>query len=257
MNCREAETIIPGYLDGELDLMRSLELERHLGECAACAQVQRKGQSLQTTLAGSHLHFEAPKGLDTRLRSALRKASRTEDPAPAAPRRWSWRWSTILAPVGAAALGLLIAVPLATRESGENRLAEEIVSAHVRSLMLDHKTDVPSSDQHTVKPWFDGKLDFAPPVTDLAEQGFPLVGGRLDYVNNRPVAALVYQRRKHIINLFVWPEAADADTGVAARALRGYNELHWTAGGMSFWAVSDLSPAELREFGLLIKHHAG
>ncbi len=256
MNCRDAETIIQGYLDGELDLMRSLELERHLGDCAPCAQVRRKGQLLTATLAGSRLHFEAPKALEIRVRSALREANRAENPVPAAPRRWNWRWPTILAPVGVAALALLIAIPLATRESAESHLAQEVVSAHVRSLMLDHKTDVASSDQHTVKPWFDGKLDFAPPVVDLAEQGFPLFGGRLDYVNDRPVAALVYQRRKHIINLFVWPAAAGGNTAAASRVLQGYNELHWTASGMSFWAVSDLSGKELAEFALLLKSHA-
>jgi anti-sigma factor RsiW len=147
------------------------------------------------------------------------------------------------------ALGVTAALimTLLKRPSGSQLLAEEAVASHIRSLMADHLTDVASSDQHTVKPWFNGKLDFAPVVKDLTTQGFPLTGGRLDYLNNRRVAALLYKRGEHTINLFEWP-SAEPDSNVTTLGLKGYNVLHWTQAGISYWAVSDLNAAELADF---------
>jgi anti-sigma factor RsiW len=168
------------------------------------------------------------------------------------PFSW-WQWLKWGIPAAGTAL---IAVLLATASFGpstEARLAQEVTASHLRSLLADHLTDVASSDQHTVKPWFAGKVDFAPPVKDLAAQGFPLVGGRLDYLQDQKVAALVYQRNKHLINLFIWPVTRSANTTKRPALSRGCNLIHWDESGMTFWAVSDLNPAELREFADLLK----
>jgi anti-sigma factor RsiW len=252
MNCKDTEQIIHGYLDGELDLVRSLEVEQHLKDCPVCAQAHREKQSLRTALSAGSLYFGAPKGLKTSVRSQVRQAAATESRAGSGRLRWNWTWSTILAPLTAAALVLFIALPMLTRRVAEDNLLQAIVSAHLRSLMADttHLTDVASSDQHTVKPWFAGKLPFVPAVTDLAAQGFPLAGGRLDYVGEHQAAALVYQRRKHLINLFIWPEQGDSRHEPKTR--QGYNVIHWNQGGMAHWAVSDVSLADLQEFQRLL-----
>jgi anti-sigma factor RsiW len=253
MNCKDTNEIIHGYLDGELDVVRSLEIEQHLKDCPACGRAYRELQSLRTAVARGSLYFSAPGGLEKRVRSAVRQASRAEGRTEGGRRHWNWTWPTMLAPIAAMALVLLIALPIVTQHSRDDRLLNEIVSAHVRSLMADtsHLTDVASSDQHTVKPWFTGKLNFSPPVRDLAAEGFPLVGGRLDYVGAHPVAALVYQRRKHFINLFIWPEQEGPSREPAPR--QGYNMVHWNQGGMAHWAVSDVNMGDLREFARLVR----
>jgi anti-sigma factor RsiW len=250
MNCKETKEVIHGYLDGELDLVRSLAIEEHLKDCPGCAREHRQLQSLRMAIADNSPYFNAPNGLESRVRSVVRQASKAECRGQGRPWRWNLGWPTILTPLAAAALVLLVALPLVKQNSAESRLTGEIVSAHVRSLMADtsHLTDVASSDQHTVKPWFTGKLPFSPTVTDLAPQGFPLVGGRLDYVGEHPVAALVYQRRKHFINLFIWPSARTTSSDPETQARQGYNVVHWSQGGMAYWAVSDVSLGDLREF---------
>ena len=145
-----------------------------------------------------------------------------------------------------AVAGVMLAMMLRAPAANET-LAQEVVSSHIRSLMANHLTDVSSTDQHNVKPWFNGKVDFSPPVKDLAGQGFPLIGGRLDYLGGRPVAALLYHRRRHIINLFIWP-SLHSDSGPKTIATKGYNLIHWTRSGITYWAVSDLNENELSEF---------
>ena len=156
--------------------------------------------------------------------------------------------------MAAAAIVLLVLVPFLRGPSTEEMLTREVVSSHVRSLMANHLADVPSSDQHTVKPWFNGKVDFSPSVVDLASRGFPLVGGRLDYLDNRPVAALVYQRDKHLINLFIWPSSDSSDAGTKSETRQGYHVFHWTRSGMTYWAVSDVEKSQLQEFVQLVQN---
>jgi anti-sigma factor RsiW len=198
--------------------------------------------------------YKAPPGLERRIRHAIAQ----ESGGKAA--RWTARLSALFTralPLGLSfACGLLVAVSVVTLRGGsqgEEGIEQQVVAAHVRSLMVDHLFDVASTDQHTVKPWFTGKLDFAPPVTDLAEVGFPLVGGRLDYVNDRAVAALVYRRRGHTINVFVMP-ASDASAGPRATSqMHGFQVAEWQQGGMRFWAVSDISPHDMQQFELAMR----
>jgi anti-sigma factor RsiW len=160
------------------------------------------------------------------------------------------------APMAAAAIVLLALLPILRGPSTEEILTREVISSHVRSLMANHLADIPSSDQHTVKPWFNGKLDFSPPVEDLAKHGFPLVGGRLDYLNNRPVAALVYKRDKHLINLFIWPSSESSESVLKSETRQGYHVFHWTRSRMTYWVVSDLEQSQLQEFVQLLQNQS-
>ena len=247
MSCQQTHELIHGYLDGELDLVKSLEIEKHLEHCHACTQNYEALRSLQSRVSESSLRFEPPASLEKRLRASLRREEKTQ------PWIFRWRWAVAAAALLAAVVIIWSVAGFASRQSPDDVLAQEVVASHVRSLMADHLTDVPSSDRHTVKPWFDGKLDFSPTVKDLSPQGFPLNGGRLDYIGNRPVAALVYQRRQHSINVFVWPATqAPAATGKASER-QGYNVIRWSNAGMTYWAVSDLNLAELQQFVQLLQ----
>jgi anti-sigma factor RsiW len=224
-----------------------------MDECEICARDYHSQTTLRSSLKNDSLYYTAPEQLKKRIQSSLRKEAKSE----VLPRGFGWRWLTIGASL---ALMLLIGLvvwklaPGPTRPSGDELLAREVVSEHVRSLQIPgHLTDVLSSDQHTVKPWFDGKVDFAPLVKDFAGQDFRLYGGRLEYLNNRPVAALVYQRRLHYINLFIWPAEPAGSTGEVALQRQGYNLIHWTGSGMNYWAISDLNSVELREFARLVQ----
>ena len=248
MNCEDAQNWINGYLGGELDLVRNLEIEDHIQDCALCAQDYKSHQLLRNGIKTGSLYFKAPENLQKRIRLSLWKDAEPRAVLRALP-KW---WHNVAAPMAAAAVLVLALVPFLRGPSADDLLAREIVSSHVRSLMASHLADVPSSDQHTVKPWFAGKVTFSPPVEDLANEGFPLIGGRLDYLDNRLVAALIYERQKHFINLFVWPSGSNSDVGTKTEFRQGYNLFHWTKSGMTFWAASDLSNSELQEFVLLV-----
>ena len=244
MNCQQAKPLIDPYADGELEAAAIVELEQHLQSCSACGIAWRNLQSLKKTLKQDALYFTAPAELRRRIQAEL------PSPAKARPQKQSWNWDWLTAvttSVATACLVLLLAVTL-TSPPAQQRLAQEVASSHVRSLMGNHLMDVVSTDQHTVKPWFNGKLDFSPPVKDLAAQGFPLIGGRLDYFNGRSAAALVFQRNKHVINLFIWPANEKDLKPALVKPIQGYHLIHWSEAGMDFWAVSDLNEKELMEF---------
>jgi anti-sigma factor RsiW len=248
--CENNERLLHGYFDGELDLVRSIEFEEHLKTCVDCARGLHELQDLRESLRAANLRQRASEALRSRIRAALPVDARPQPIAP--PRRPMLEWF-------AAAAAILIAIFLAGKllpnigGQKPNLVAEEIVASHIRSLQPGHLLDVESTDQHTVKPWFDGKLDFAPPVIDLASKGYPLVGGRLDYLGHRNVGALVYQRRKHLINVFVWPEELGAAKLPELQTMQGYNLIFWSYHGMYFCAVSDLNAAELHQFAQLLE----
>jgi mycothiol system anti-sigma-R factor len=252
VSCQRTQELLHGYLDSELDLTESLEVERHMHECQSCARAYTNQTALRSAFKHSSLYYSAPARLRKRIRSSLRQANKAEAPARSLP----WRWLAVGASLACALLIALViwsALPGRSGPSRDELLAQEVVSDHVRSLMANHLTDVASSDQHTVKPWFDGKVDFAPQVRDFSDQGYPLVGGRLEYVNGRSAAALVYQRQKHFINVFIWPSDDGADSEARLSTHQGYNLIHWTKSGMTYWAVSDLNGVELQELVRLIQ----
>ena len=252
MSCQKAKELIHGYLDKELDLVSSLEVERHIHECEICARDYRSQTTLRSSLKNESFYYPAPEKLKKRIQSSLRKEAKCE----VTRRAFDWRWLTVGASLALVLLTGVVAwrlVPGYVRPS-DVLLAQEIVSDHVRSLQMPgHLTDVLSSDQHTVKPWFDGKVNFAPQVKDFASQDFHLYGGRLEYLNNRTVATLIYQRRLHYINLYIWPSEQAGSTDEISFQRQGYNMIHWTGSGMNFWAISDLNSVELHEFAGLVQ----
>lgn len=249
MNCEETKKLVDAYADRELDLVKALELERHLGECTSCSA--RHAGLLALRSAVSSVYQSPPASLQRRVMSGIDKAAKGGEMARM-PRAAIWRWAGVAAAVAVLLVASWSVFRLLARPSVDEVLAREVVSNHVRSLMVDHMADVASSDRHTVKPWFNGKLDFSPPVIDLNEKGFALIGGRLDYLDGRAVAALVYQRNKHLINLFISP-TGESDRSPHTEAHQGYNVVHWRRADMSYWAVSDLNANELREFVELLK----
>lgn len=247
MSCEETRLLLEACVDGELDTIRTLRVEEHMDTCPACRSCYESHKALHETIQLQAQYFEAPQYLQARVQNALRHAAGDQKTASTTPAWPGWRYAGIAAGVALLAIGAAMLVMLLRRPSASELLAQQVVASHIRSLMANHLMDVPSSDQHTVKPWFNGKLDFAPVVKDLASQGFPLAGGRLDYLAGRPVAALLYKRHQHTINLFQWPSSA-SESNAKAFTIKGYHVIRWTQSGMAYWAVSDLNPAELADF---------
>jgi anti-sigma factor RsiW len=251
--------LIDAYLDGELSLERSLEVETHLGQCALCRADHESRRAVSNAVKAGARRFAAPDSLRQAVLAGIKGS-----PAAPAPARAVRTRRPVLRGLALAA-SLLIAVGLGAgvtswmlHPDADDVVAQEVESSYVRSLLVkDRLIDVASSDEHTVKPWLNRQLDFSPPVHDFTEQGFPLLGGRLDYVASRNVAVLVYRHRQHIINLMIWP-ARDGDVAAPEKAAtrQGHNILYWHQDGMSYWAISDLNTADIAAFAKLVREAA-
>ena len=239
--CEEMRLLIQADLDGELDAAATAALAAHVTDCPGCAVLQRDLAALSSRLRGEIPRYAAPASLRRALEARLLPAA---PPQPSGFRRRLVPFASFGAGAAIAACIALLLLPAGADPDAE------LVAGHIRALQPGHLTDVLSSDQHTVKPWFDGRIDYAPPVQDFAAQGFPLIGGRLDYTGGRPVAALVYRRDKHLIDLYVWPDTGTPSAPIA-EARNGYNVVRWTQGGMTFRAVSDLEARQLDDFARL------
>lgn len=229
--------LVQAEFDGELDAAEAARAMHHRENCSICRAAYAEFEATRTLLRSDTPYHHAPENLRRALIAGL--AAKT----PERERGAAWWRDGLSFVLGA---GLAASIAMLTLAPAQQSLLDQVVAGHVRALQPGHLEDVASSDQHTVKPWFDGKLDFAPPVKDLASENFPLLGGRLDYLGGRAVAALVYRHDKHLIDLFIWPDRGSL--GPASAVSNGYNAIHWTENGMSLWAVSDLEAGELRDF---------
>jgi anti-sigma factor RsiW len=241
MTCNEAEILLHALLDDELDAGNARDVEAHVETCPRCAPQLRGYRELRQAMPVAQLRFTAPASLRRRIDKAF----------PAPPARVPSRRSVLKGFVMGTAVSTAMAASLAVavlRTDQDQRVLGDIVSAHVRSLQADHLTDVRTSDQHTVKPWFDGKVDIAPPVVDLTAKGFLLLGGRLDYIDGQAVPSIVYRRRTHVINLFVAQGAHSEKREAKLQTMQGFNIERWTARGLEFFAISDINAEELGEF---------
>ena len=244
MTCKSALALLEAYIDGELDAAQAAEVQRHLDECRDCALAHRRLANLSADLRTLAPRYAAPDELRRRILQSVGR-----QPVEIPRRRAITSWAIAATVLLAISVGWN-AVQLQSRRNAGDAVVQEIVSSHVRSLIGDHLLDVPSTDQHNVKPWFNGRLDYAPDVKDFAAEGFALAGGRVDYIDRRPVAALVYKRRQHAINLFVWPSSTKLS---APDAVNGFNLVTWNQAGMEYCAISDLNRAELQQFADLYR----
>jgi anti-sigma factor RsiW len=247
--------MMSAYLDGELGAADLQPMATHLSSCAACRDALAELRTLRDKITAQATRHAAPEHLRHRIHAALRDerarqadASGLRSQQAKGLRAWPWAWIN-LGLAGAATAAFAVTLTLYLGQPSVSELTDqELVASHFRALMPDHLADVASTDQHTVKPWFTGKLDFSPPVYDLAAQGYTLVGGRLDYLQQRPVAALAYRHRQHILNLYIWPDASGRDSPSHAATRQGFHLLRWTQDGMHYSAVSDMNPQDLAVF---------
>ena len=270
MNCEEIKNLMDAYLDAELDPVTSQKVEQHLRDCPKCEQAYEVETAMAHAISQAVPYYKAPLELRERIQVSLREAigaSTSRGAAgggplpgrrPEAVRRgvffdMPWNWLALAAAIAVAAFVASIFLPRLSQPGADQFLATQLIANHVRSLMADHLTDVASSDQHTVKPWLDTKLDFAAPVLDLSGDGFPLIGGRLDYLDNHSVAALVHQKRKHFINLFIWPTTPKDSSAQTMVEREGYHLVHWSDDDFTYWAVSDVNLNDLQSFKQLFE----
>ena len=248
MNCNEAGTLVAAYADGEIGGVRKSSVEKHLHDCASCAAKHHNVLSLRARLRAEVPYFAAPPALRARVHATL-GAMRAAVPPRSRPAtdRWRWRWlnGSVLAGCTATMLAWVLGTAVLDSRANED-LAVQAVATHVRATLSNQLIQVASSDQHTVKPWLSARLDYSPPVQDLANEGFTLIGGRLDTLEKQPIATLVYRYRLHTIDVFVRPEPAHAAS--ALRTVRGFNVAHATGSAMDWLAVSDVSADVLTVF---------
>jgi anti-sigma factor RsiW len=249
MECSEARVAVSALVDDELSGEQRRLVEEHLASCAACSTIAEDYRHIGRSLKAAAF-VRAPPYMAERIR--LQIAGEGGEDRSLATGGWKTYAGHAAALLVVAGLSASAAWHAATTRSAHNSLKGDILSAHVRSLLQDRPTQIASSDRHTVKPWFIGRLDYAPPVRDLTAEGFPLTGARLDFVGDRRVASIVYMRRQHVINLFVWPVDAGAAAEAEPSAVKGYNALTWTADGVVHWAISDLNLPELKQFQSLL-----
>ena len=242
MQCDEVRPRLDAYIDGELAEDECAPLLAHLADCPECGPEAAALTRLRDGIRHAAPIYRAPEALRSHIRATLRAEAAASAGASRAAPSWLAYAASILVAVAVGSGGTL----LVTGERQGDAIASELIDSHLRSLLGSHLTDVVSSDQHTVKPWFAGRSELSPPAVDLAGEGFPLVGGRLDVIAGKPVPALVYRRREHLINLFVLP-ASRGDLG-ATLSRHGYSLRHWNEGDLGFWAASDAAPSELAEF---------
>ena len=242
MSCNRADTVLHGYFDNELDALGAAEFERHLERCSECIDALESLESLRSSMNVAQLFEKMPALLREKVLADLSSPNLIRLGSARSP----WRWLAIAAAFLLFAYTGWQVISIHGSDNYETVLIGEVVDAHLRSLQPGHLTDVVSSDRHTVKPWFDGKLDFSPEVQDFADQGFPLQGGRLDVVRGRAIAALVYGRRKHLVGIFIWP-TTEPDASSREGSRQGYQWIHWRKGGMEFCAVSDAAPSDLEQ----------
>lgn len=247
MNCREAGPLLHARLDNELDMAGAASIDLHLSDCRVCAAQYAALRNLHDEIAAADLSYAPGVALERKL--ADRFLGEKKSPF----HLWSGNWlsASILA-AAAIAVAAILYFPTPWTTPGTDAVATEILDNHLRSLQAVHQVDVPSSDRHTVKPWFQGKTDFSPPVPDLTKEDFILIGGRLEVIHRQPAAAIVYRRRQHVIDLYVAPSSG-ADSKTELRELDGYHLLHWMQNGLSYWAVSDVDTTDLRTFADLVR----
>jgi anti-sigma factor RsiW len=252
MTCDEAEILLHALIDGELDAGHAREVEAHIATCAGCAAQLAAYRQMSQEIARADLRYTAPPALRMKIEASLPKPMLKSLPTSTSNPRAPSRRSILQGFAMGSALSALAAtglVAIVLRADDEQRIMSEVVSAHLRSLQAGHLTDVISTDQHTVKPWFNGRLDVSPPVIDLTSKGFTLVGGRLDYIDARAIGAVVYRRRQHVINLFVSQTTNMEKRPAKTETIQGFNIRRWSDRGLNYWAISDIGADELSEFG--------
>ena len=250
MQCDRTRPLLPQLIDGALGPMRRWFVTRHLAHCAACSAQLEDLQSMQAAIRSNLPYHRAPPGLAARIGAML---PREEVPAPSRSRLRLPAFAFAGSGLAGALAGVALTLLVVGGGASDDTMLRSVIGSHIRSMMADHLTDVLTSDQHTVKPWLSARLDVSPAVRDLKDEGFPLIGGRLDYVDGRPAAAVVYRHDKHIINLFAWASPGKPDTGFHDESRQGFNVVTWRAGGITYYAVSDVEADQLAKFAKLVE----